>query len=240
MALVVGMIVGLAVLFIVFGFLIEWRSTSHIVAESNDPPLDFFDVEDVLQPSPRVYGTLENIQTVIRTHPHRNIATIETVLWLLFLIPLIEHMLVPYGGFVAQIVWFFTIGPHEVGHLICMPFGAFLHVLGGSIWQLLFWALLAGYERLKGRTIPALMMLMVVGHSFINLSVYIRDAQERELPLILGLGKEHHDWGTILDWMGMLAYDDFLAGVAAVMGALVVLSTIGLGIAYTWRYTPSR
>ncbi|MCB9437455.1 MAG: hypothetical protein H6673_10745 [Anaerolineales bacterium] len=239
MALVVGMIVGLAVLFIVFGLLIEWRSTSRIMTES-DPPLDFFDVEGVLQPTPRIHHFLGNIQTTIRTHPHRNMATIETVLWLLFVVPLIEHMLAPYHGFVARIAWFLTIGPHEVGHIICMPFGAFLYVLGGSIWQLLFWALLAGYERLKGRTIPALMMLMVVGHSFINLSVYIRDAQERELPLLFGLGKDHHDWGTLLDWMGLLAYDDFLAGVAVVMGVLVVLSTIGLGIAYTWRRTPSH
>lgn len=236
MALVVGIISGLAVLFIVFGLLIEWRSKSRIETET-DPQLGFFDIEDVLHTPPRYQHLLASIQTTVRTHPHQRIATIETGIWLLFLIPLIEHLLVPYQGFVAKIVWALTIGPHEVGHFICMPFGAFLHVAGGSIWQILFWLLLAVYERLKGRTVPALFMLMLVGHSFINLSVYIRDAQERDLPLILGLSADHHDWGNLLDWLGLLAYDNFIAALSALTGTLVVVGSVTLGIIYTWRPT---
>lgn len=234
MLFVVGMVGGLAVLFITFGWLIEWRSNSQIETETNTAP-HFFDIDGIQSHSSRYQDFLMVIQATIRTHPRKQLATLETGIWLLFLVPLIEHILFPYDGFVSKIVWALTIGPHEIGHFICMPFGAFLHVAGGSIWQLLFWALLALYERLKRRIVPALFMLMMVGHSFINLSVYIRDAQERNLPLIFGLGKEHHDWGNLLEWTGLLAYDDWIAGLAVLAGGLIVLSSISLGIVYTWR-----
>jgi hypothetical protein len=168
-------------------------------------------------------------------HPARWLAVTESIFFLLLLIPLVDHALNPNTGFTAWWVWALTIGPHEIGHLICIPFGRFISVAGGSFWQIAFWFLLGGYSILVRRQVlGGLLMWQVVGHSFINLSVYIRDAQERELDLIFGLDADSHDWWNLLRWMGLLHYDDFLSDISFFVGILIALGVMVLALLFVW------
>lgn len=176
--------------------------------------------------------------TVWQNHPRRVWAVIESGLWLLFLLPLLDNLQNPYHGTTAYWVWSLTIIPHEAGHLICAPFGWFIMVLGGSIWQILFWLLLGWYIMVvrKGLT-GALLCWMLVGHSFINLSVYVRDAQERDLPLIFGMDKSRHDWWNILNTLNLLPYDNTFADMVWSLGGFIAFGCILLALLSTW-YLP--
>lgn len=159
-----------------------------------------------------------------------------TGFWLLWLIPLVDHLLDTQHSTTANIIWALTIGPHEVGHLICMPFSELIMFLGGTIWQILFWVLLGGYTFLVRRQLAlGSTMLMVAGHSFINASVYIGDAQERELPLLFGNDKSRHDWWNILGELGLLEYDDQFALTSLIIGSIIVLAIIFFNIYFLWR-----
>jgi hypothetical protein len=104
-------------------------------------------------------------------------------------------------------IWALTIGPHEIGHFICAPFGQLLAIAGGSIWQVLFWALLGMYAFFIRRQIRlAFLFWVVTGHSFINMSVYIADARARQMPLLFGMDASHHDWWNLLNQLGLLVW----------------------------------
>jgi hypothetical protein len=85
---------------------------------------------------------------------------------------------------------------HEAGHFFMRPFGRFIHVLGGSLVQVLLpLALLIVTWRKDIRQTPP--VAFWVGESMINVSVYIADAPYRKLKLIAsGL---IHDWWWLLD-----------------------------------------
>jgi hypothetical protein len=99
----------------------------------------------------------------------------------------------------AGIIWFihlFILYIHEAGHLIFRPFGDTMYVLGGSIMQVLApaaWIASALHDRSK-LAAPA---VFFTGYSMVDISVYMKDAEMRVLPLIGGK-KTEHDWWTVL------------------------------------------
>jgi hypothetical protein len=186
-------------------------------------------------------GVRRLVREMIARHPAPALAVIETVFWVLVLITLALHMSSRREGSVAFVIWALTIGPHEAGHVICMPFGWFLNVAGGSIWQVLIFALPALYALAVRRQISgALFFWALAGHSLINLSVYIGDARARQLPLILGMSKDHHDWWNLLRDVGLLDYDRVLAAVVECAGAAIIVGAVGLGIVTAWLLPRTR
>lgn len=169
-----------------------------------------------------------------QTHPVKAYALVETGLWLFVLASLIDHVFAA-NGFSSTIIWYLTIGPHEIGHFICMPFGQLLYIAGGSIWQILFWVILAVNQWLGRRQITgSLLLWAVAGHSFVNLARYVGDASARQMPLLFGMGPEHHDWYNLLNMTNLLRFDKFFALLTTLMGIAVVLTVVGLGILTAW------
>jgi hypothetical protein len=245
----IGFILIGAVGLIGIGFALEANASRTLVDSPRADP--FFDVDHINSPTPSIsestfgsgYGLpfVERFQVAVKNHPVPAYGVLETIFWLLLLMPLVDHALNPYGGTVARITWWLTIGPHELGHMICIPFGEFLTVAGGSIWQILWWLLLALYTLIVKRQITvSLIMWTITAHSFIDLSVYIGDAQERDLPLLFGLGQESHDWGNLLRWTGLVEYDGTLAGLAVVIGVVIGILAITVGILSTWLLPRQR
>jgi hypothetical protein len=185
--------------------------------------------------------SIRRLHAVARRHPAPGFAVVETAFWLLILLALIDHLRAPDTSTTAHLTWYLTIGIHELGHVVCMPFGWLLYVAGGSIWQILFWALLGLYAFLVRRQITSsLLMWAIAGHSFINLARYIGDARARKLPLLFGLGQDSHDWWNLLERYGLLDYDHVLAGLATLIGALLVLGAVTLGILAAWALPRTR
>lgn len=181
------------------------------------------------------------LRSAVRAHPVAAWGWAETAFWLLMLPPLLDHLLDPRNSRTAFAAWALTIGPHEIGHVICIPFGQFISIAGGSVWQLLWWfGLGAVVLVLRRQLTAALVMGLVGGHSFINLAQYIGDARAKQLPLLFGLGAEHHDWSNLLGMLGLLEWDTVLATLSTLLGAVCVLACIALGVLTAWFLPRTR
>ncbi len=112
---------------------------------------------------------------------------------------------------------------HEFGHIFFSPFGRFMTILGGSLFQVLLPLGLMLVFILKQRdNFAASIMLWWCGQNFIDVSPYIDDAQYRSLPLVGGGGEESHDWGNLLTMMDLLDKTHTIARVSFTIGAIII------------------
>lgn len=115
---------------------------------------------------------------------------------------------------------------HEAGHIIFLFFGDFMHVLGGSLNQLLVPLItLIAFIRQK-ENLSASFALFWLGESASNLSYYISDARTQALPL-LGGDPAGHDWTWLLSHMNLLNADTTIGGVVHIISILIMLSGLG-------------
>lgn len=115
---------------------------------------------------------------------------------------------------------------HEAGHVIFRPFGHWMTVLGGSLFQVLFPGILAGALLWKNRDpFGAAIGLWLVGISIVDVSPYMYDAWDPVLPLLGGgTGADSfHDWIFLFDSMNLLPRAQRIGGIAHAMGAGVVV-----------------
>ncbi len=119
---------------------------------------------------------------------------------------------------------------HEFGHVLFMPFGEFMAILGGSLFQVLMpLALMAAFIVKQRDTFGASVMLWWCGQSLVDLAPYVGDAVDRGMPLIGGAGEESHDWGNLLTMMGMLDYTRGLSRLCFGAGVLLMLAALAWG-----------
>ncbi len=124
---------------------------------------------------------------------------------------------------------------HEFGHVLFSPFGRFMAILGGSLFQVLMpLGLLLVFLFKQRDTFGASVMLWWCGESFVDLAPYIADAVERNLPLTGGNGSEGHDWGNLLTMMDALPHTLAIARLSFGIGCLLMLLALAWG-AYLLR-----
>ncbi|MCB1630878.1 MAG: hypothetical protein KDI23_03550 [Pseudomonadales bacterium] len=123
---------------------------------------------------------------------------------------------------------------HEFGHLFFRPFGEFMTILGGSLFQILLpLTLLAGFVLRQRDNFAAAVTLWWCGQNFIDLSPYIRDAEYRVLPLVGG-GEESHDWGNLLERLDAIGSCHILARSSFTIGTLLMLLALLWGGWLLW------
>src|SRR5512132_1779378 len=107
---------------------------------------------------------------------------------------------------------------HEAGHVLFSPFGRFLTVLGGSLFQVLVPIVCAIALYVQARDpFGASASVWWAGQNLIDLAPYIGDARALQLPLLggrTGAEVEGHDWEMLLQTLGWLHYDRTLASAA--------------------------
>lgn len=115
---------------------------------------------------------------------------------------------------------------HEAGHLLFSAFGSTLHVLGGTLGQLLVPLLLAGWFVVREeRPFAAAACVWWTGESLVNVARYMADARDLQLPLV---GGGDHDWNELFYRFGLLSEPS----VAAVstwthrLGCLVMIAGV--------------
>lgn len=135
---------------------------------------------------------------------------------------------------------------HEAGHIFFSPLGRFLHVLGGSLGQLIMPAICAGAFLFQHRNpFGASVAIWWLGESLLDLAPYIDDARALDLMLLGGVtGKDvedYHDWEYLLRTLGLLPYDHTLAACAHAAGALAMVAALIWGawlLRAQWRALP--
>ncbi len=128
---------------------------------------------------------------------------------------------------------------HETGHLLFMPFGTFLHILGGSLTQILFPAVFTAYFFWSGQRFSSALALFWTGQNFMDVAVYIADAQARNLPLTVD-DPDAHDWWNLLGMMGLLEHDQAIAAVVHGIGVLLYLAAVAAGFYFAYLGPQAR
>jgi hypothetical protein len=119
---------------------------------------------------------------------------------------------------------------HEFGHVLFRPFGNFMTILGGSLFQVgMPLGLMVAFIWKQRETYGAMVMLWWAGQSFIDLSPYVADAVARNLPLVGGASEEAHDWGNLLTMTQMLDHAQALARLCFGTGVLLMLIALAWG-----------
>lgn len=122
---------------------------------------------------------------------------------------------------------------HEAGHFIFILFGRTIMLIGGSFWQIVFpllWFLIA----LKQRSHVAPFALFWVGENMMDVSLYMRDATYRYLPL-LGGRPSHHDWYQLFTMWGTLDSAGTFADMMYYPGFIISAGAIASGFYLAFR-----
>jgi hypothetical protein len=122
---------------------------------------------------------------------------------------------------------------HEAGHILFLPLGRFMTVLGGSLTQVLVPLVCAGAFLWQTRdAFGAAAAVWWAGENLIDVAPYIDDA--RDLTLVLLGGKtgaevEGHDWEYLLNAMGMAHRDHAIAASVQALGTLTMIGALVWG-----------
>jgi di/tricarboxylate transporter len=143
----------------------------------------------------------------------------------------------------------FDLGMHELGHILFTPFGDFMRIFGGSLFQIIVPILwLIGFLQVRW-SFAAAMCWCWLGLNFFDVATYAGDAQTRILPLATGIagiaeqGSEEvydqaHDWYQILTRIGHLEWDQAIAQGLRLAGVIAFVIGLVLGailVAYMLR-----
>ena len=126
---------------------------------------------------------------------------------------------------------------HEAGHVLFRPFGEFMMILGGSLFQLLFPLAIGIAFIVKNRdNFGAAIGFWWAGVSIVDLSPYIYDALHPQLVLIGGgTGADGpHDWIYLLTRLGQIDNAQHWGAFAHVCGGLLMLGALVWGAALLW------
>ena len=127
---------------------------------------------------------------------------------------------------------------HEAGHVLFMPFGQWLTILGGSLFQLALPGGIAVTFIWKNRdNFGAAIGLWWTSVSLIDLAPYIYDALRPQLILLGGsVGEDGpHDWIYLLDSVGQRSNAQHWGALAHTLGGLIMLAALGWASAVLWR-----
>ncbi|CAN5596990.1 hypothetical protein BH10ACI1_BH10ACI1_26340 [soil metagenome] len=116
---------------------------------------------------------------------------------------------------------------HETGHLLFRPFGEFLMIAGGSLFQVIIPAIFVGYFVWNKKYYSAAIILFWVGQSILNVFVYAADAVVMQIVLTSGLtGSEgsFHDWNYLLTSTGLINSTKTVAGLIRLLGTLTIVA----------------
>lgn len=119
---------------------------------------------------------------------------------------------------------------HEAGHVIFMPLGEWVAVLGGTLGQLLMPLVLAGALLLKNHDpYGAAIGIWFFGVSTLDVAPYMYDALEPQLMLLTGSTGENggpHDWIYLFTSLGWLPKAQVIGALTHKSGVLVVLLSL--------------
>ena len=125
---------------------------------------------------------------------------------------------------------------HETGHLLFRPFGEFMMIAGGSLFQIIMPAVFVGYFVWHEKYYSAAIVLLWVGQSILNDFVYAADAVVMQLVLTSGMtGSEgsFHDWNYLLTATGLINSTKTVANIIRLLGTLTIIAAGIFSIYYS-------
>ena len=132
---------------------------------------------------------------------------------------------------------------HEFGHILFMPFGEFMHNLGGALFQILLPLIFGGVLLFKNRDpFAAAVTLWWAAVAVIDTAPYVYDAAHPQLMLLTGrTGDEGaHDFIDVLGDLGLLHRAQPIGRGVHAFGLLMMLAALTWGGYILWRQYRNR
>jgi hypothetical protein len=127
---------------------------------------------------------------------------------------------------------------HEAGHVIFAFFGDFMHVLGGSLLQVLMPLIWFFAARFWGKdAFAGALCLWLMGHALVDVAPYINDARSLQLVLLgggTGQEVEGHDWEYLLTELHLLNRDVFISRAVLRVGRWIMALSLIWAAAVLW------
>ena len=157
-------------------------------------------------------------------------STLLAALYLLVIAPVVGFSKTPLTGLwiFNTLLYWLTLSLHEFGHVLFLPFGRTLCLLGGSFLQLALPFCVALFFVTRMFPFIASFFLFWFSFSCFNLAPYIADAHSRSIQLLTVSTEpeSEHDWWNMLSGWGLLAHDQQIANVVRTIGALCCILAI--------------
>jgi hypothetical protein len=127
---------------------------------------------------------------------------------------------------------------HEFGHVLFAPFGEFMQLLGGSLFQAALPLIFGGVFLVKNRDpFAAAVMLWWSAVAVMDIAPYIYDAQVPQHILLSGRTGDtgSHDFIDVLGTLGLLNKAQTVGYVVHRLGVLMLLASFGWAVWVVWR-----
>ena len=147
-------------------------------------------------------------------------------------------MNVPSWEMASSLIHLPMVPIHEFGHLLFRPFGEFLMLLGGSLFQAgLPFALGVIFLVRKQDPYAAAVMLWWCAIAVMDTAPYIYDAQEPQHVLLTGRTGETgaHDFIDVLGDLGLLKKAQAVGYAVHRVGAAMLLTSLAWAGVIVWR-----
>jgi hypothetical protein len=133
-----------------------------------------------------------------------------------------------YGGL--------NLALHEAGHLVFQWFGsAGLAAAGGTLFHLICVGAVGVAFWRQRDPFAVSVAIWWSGTVFVGAGHYAADARRQVLPLVtVGDGPAGHDWYTILEGIGLLAWDQQVGGVLRGSGLALLVTGVAAGAWTVW------
>lgn len=147
------------------------------------------------------------------------------------------------GEIYGSLLHYPTVPIHEFGHVLFMPFGEFLHLLGGSLFQVGLPLAFGGILLVKNRDpFAASVTLWWSGVELMDVAPYVYDAWQPQLVLLTGRTGDTgaHDFIDVLGDLGLLRRAQGIGYGVHHAGALVAGAALAWGAYVVWRQFHDR
>jgi hypothetical protein len=127
---------------------------------------------------------------------------------------------------------------HEAGHVLFTPFGSFMGILGGSLFQLLLpLGISIAFIWLNKDNFGATIGMWWASASLLDLAPYIYDARHPRLILLGGHTGEDgpHDWIYLLSVLGQLHNSQRWGTFVHTLGGMLMFVALSWAMAVLWR-----
>lgn len=145
---------------------------------------------------------------------------------------------IPSWEMAASLIHLPMVPIHEFGHILFRPFGEFMTLLGGSLFQILLPLVFGGIFLGKNRDpFAAAVMLWWSGVAIMDVAPYIYDAWEPQHLLLTGRTGDTgaHDFIDTLGDLGLLSRAQPIGRGVHALGFVVMLASLVWGGWLVWQ-----
>jgi len=151
---------------------------------------------------------------------------------------------IPSGEIWGSLMHYPIVPIHEFGHIVFMPFGEFLHNLGGTLFQVLLPLIFGAILIVKNRDpFAAAVMLWWSAIALIDAAPYVYDAYKPQHILLSGRTGDDgsHDFVDVLGELGLLNKAQPIGYGVRVFGAGMMAVALAWGAYLLWlQYRETR